>query len=113
LKDPAYALVPLGETRVGDRPVFGIGVKALNAPEERCFFDKETGLLLKVEQVVSAPQDKQAVVEEALYGNYKAVEGIPVARAITKKRDGNIMQQIEVVEFRVAERLDAQLFQKP
>ena len=113
LKDPAYTLTPLGETRVGDRPVFGIGVKAPNAPEERCFFDKETGLLIKVEQTISYPQGDRPVLEETFYGGYKAVAGVPVARAITKKRDGKTTQQIEVVEFRVADKLEARLFQKP
>ena len=113
LKDPAYALTPLRETKVGGRPAFGIGVKAPNAPEEKCFFEKETGLLLKVEQISSAPQDQRLVVNETLYGNYQTVEGIPVARAITRKRDGKTIQQIEVVEFKVAAKLDAQLFQKP
>ena len=113
LKDPAYALAPLRDTKVGDRPVFGIGVKAPTAPEEKCFFDKETGLLLKVEQLVSASPGTPAVLEETFYRSYQAVEGIPVARAITKKRDGKIIQQIEVVEFKVAEKPDAQLFRKP
>ena len=113
LKDPAYALAPLREMKVGDRPVSGIGVKAPTAPEEKCFFDKQTGLLLKVEQLLSASPGTPPVLEETFYGNYQAVEGIPVARAITKKRDGRTIQQIEVVEFTVAEKLDAQLFRKP
>ena len=113
LKDPAYTLTWLAETKVGDCSVFGIGVKSPNGPEERCFFDKKTGLLLKVEQTISYPQGKQPELEETYYGGYKAVDGIPVARAITKKRDGKTTQQIAVVEFRVADKLDAQLFQKP
>ena len=113
LKDPAYTLAPLGERRVGDRLVFGIALKAPNAPEEKCFFDKETGLLIKVEQMISYPQGDRRELEETFYGGYKAVAGVPVARAITKKRDGKTTQQIEVVEFRVADKLEARLFQKP
>jgi hypothetical protein len=52
-------------------------------------------------------------LEETLYGGYRAVEGIPIARAITKKSDGRTIQQIEVVEFRVADQLNAELFQEP
>jgi hypothetical protein len=113
LKDPTYALASLPERKIGDRPVFGIAVKAPNTPEEKCFFDKTSGLLLKVEQTISYPQGKPPVLEETFYGNYQAVEGIAVARAITKKQGGKTLQRIEVVEFQVAEKLDAQLFEKP
>jgi hypothetical protein len=113
LKDPAYTLAPLGASKVGDRSAFGIGVKSPDAPEERCFFDQESGLLLKVEQTTGYPQGKQSVVEETYYAGYKTTDGIPVAREITRKRDGKTTQQIEVVDFKVAEKLDAQLFQKP
>jgi hypothetical protein len=113
LKDPAYRLVPLGDSTIGDRPVFGIGVKSPEAPEEKCFFDKENGLLLKVEQALHYPQHVQQVLEETLYEDYQPADGIPVARAVTRKRDGKTTQQIAVVEFRLAEKLDARLFQKP
>jgi hypothetical protein len=115
LKAPAYTLRLLDETKVGDRLVFGIGVKSPDASEERCFFDKETGLLVKVEQTLSFsyPAGKPPVLEETLYSRYEAVDGIPIARAITKKSDGRTTQQIEVVEFRVADRLNAELFQEP
>jgi hypothetical protein len=74
LKDPAYSLAPLRGTKIGNRPVFGIGVKAPNAPEEKCFFDKETGLLLKVEQIISAPQDRKL-------GTVRSSSGSIISRA--------------------------------
>ena len=113
LKAPAHTLRLLDETKVGDRQVFGIGVKSPDAPEERCFFDKETGLLVKVEQTIDFHRGAPPVLEETLYGGYRAVEGIPIARSITKKKDGRTVQQIEVVEFRVADQLNAELFREP
>jgi hypothetical protein len=113
LKDPAYTLTPLGEATVGDRRVFGIGLKPPNDREEKHFFDKESGLLLKVERTLSYPAGKPPVLEETLYSRYEVVDGIPVAREITNKEGGKTTQRIEVVEFRFAQELDARLFQKP
>jgi hypothetical protein len=113
LKDPAATLAPLGETKVGDRAAFGILLKSAGAPEEKLFFDKEGGLLLKAEQAINYPQRGESVREETYYEDYRAADGIPVARKVTRKRDGKTAAVTEVTEFRVADKLDAQLFREP
>jgi hypothetical protein len=106
LKDPGHTLTRLPDTKVGERPAFGIALQSGNNPVERMFFDNETSLLIKVEKNIS-------YVEETVYEDYQAVDGIPVARKITRKRDGKTTHLIEVVEFKVADKLDARLFQRP
>jgi hypothetical protein len=50
---------------------------------------------------------------EVLYGDYKEVKGIPIAHKIVNKSGGSVTSEVEVVEFKIVDELDAKLFQKP
>jgi hypothetical protein len=103
LKDPAYTVTPFGDVKVGNRAAFGIMLKSALGPEEKLFFDKQSGLLIKSEQSQL----------ETFYDAYQPADSIPIARKITRKQDGKTTQEIEVVEFKVVEKLDGKLFEKP
>ncbi len=113
LLDPTGKLTPIGETKVGDRPAFGIMLKSGTDPEEKMFFDKATGLLIKVEKTLSYPKLNKSELHETFYDEYQTVDGIPFARKITKRVDGKTTQQVEILEFSVVDKLDAKLFEKP
>lgn len=112
LKDQATTLSPLGESKVGERAVVGLKFTRKGMPEAKLFFDKETGLMLKTENS-SKDKDGKESVHEVLYSDHKDFDGIPIARKVTRKQDGKVTQESEVVEFRVLDKLDAKLFQKP
>jgi RNA polymerase sigma factor (sigma-70 family) len=106
LKDLAGKLSLLEETTIGDRAAVGVKFTPAEGLETRLYFDKKKALLLK-EEFVGNPTD------EVLYSDYKEIKGIPIAHKIVKKRDGIVTSEEEVLEFRVVDKLEAKLFQKP
>lgn len=114
LKDKDYKLSPLGEAKVGDRPVIGVRVERKGYRDVNLFFDKDKDLLLKMETRGKDPMNGgQEFTSTTLYSDYKKVEGIMVPYKTTIKRDGNPFVEGEVTEARVSEKLDDSLFQKP
>ena len=88
----------IGKAKLGDKDVFGVTVD-----EVKYFFDSQSGLLIK----------RGAPGWETLYSNYKPLDGIPVAREITHKRKGKVSLTTKVFEFKVVDRHDPALFEKP
>jgi len=108
LRDQEHKVSLLGESKVAGRAALGVRVTR-TAPnlkaDFRWYFDKETGLLLR--------EEDGAPARETLLADYKHVDGIPVPRRITLRRNGAVLTDTEVVEFRVVEKLDPALFQQP
>jgi RNA polymerase sigma factor (sigma-70 family) len=128
LKDPAMKVSLLGERMAGDtaallgdhaticvklsrkdgKPVLPLhaisGMAGIN--EVLLYFDKEKGLLLKEEW------DYRDLHCEIFYSDYKLINGIAVAQKVAQRTNGEVNYRSEV-EFKIMDRLDAKLFQKP
>jgi outer membrane lipoprotein-sorting protein len=111
LKDKAFTLATVGEANIGKRPALGITVSSKGRSDVNLYFDKQTGLLVKIEsRVTDAGQEK---TEETLVDDYKEVQGIKLALKFTVNRDGKLYLEGEVTESTPAEKLDDSLFEKP
>ena len=114
LKDKDYKLSPLGEVKVGDRPALGVRVEHKGYRDVSLFFDKEKGLLLKME---TRGKDLMGGGEEytstTKYGDYKKVEEMMVAHKVTLQRDGKPFVDSETIEVKFSEKLDDSVFEKP
>ncbi len=107
LTHPEYKLTSLGESKLSDRVV--VGIKAVcGKDEQRLYLDKETSHLVKIE-FKSGP----LAGAERLYEDFKEIEGITTPRKWVHKVDGKVLSEFEVIEFKVADKLDAKLFEKP
>jgi hypothetical protein len=113
LKDKAFQLAPLGESKVGDRTAVGVKVSRKDHRDVSLFFDKENGLLLKSEFRRKDVMGGNEFTQENLFKDYKETEGIQRARKVTINRDGRRFIELEVVEFKPLEKLDESLFGKP
>ncbi len=98
LVDPETKVTLIGKAKLGDKDVVGVTVD-----EVKYFFDSQSGLLIK----------RETPSGETLFSNYKPVDGIPVARQITHKRKGKVSLTTKVVEFKVVDKHDPALFEKP
>jgi outer membrane lipoprotein-sorting protein len=113
LNDKTYKLSPLGEVKVGDRPAIGVRVEHKGYRDVSLFFDKEKGLLLKMETRGKDPmRDGEEYTATTLYDDYKKIEGIMVAHKITIKHDGKPFVEGEM-EVKPSEKLDDSVFEKP
>jgi hypothetical protein len=113
LKDGAFALAPLGESKVGDRPVVGVKVSHKEHKDVSLFFDKEKGLLVKSLRRVKDMMTGQEVDQETVYSDFKETDGIQRSMKMVAKRDGKDYLEAVTTEFKVVDKLDDGLFGKP
>ena len=114
LNGKGYKLSSLGASKVGDKETVGVGVAHEGFRDVSLFFDKESGLLLKVESRGKDPRtdDKEFTVTST-YGDYKKVDGVMVAHKVNIKRDGKKYIEAEVTEAKFSEKLGDGVFAKP
>jgi hypothetical protein len=112
LKDAAFQLAPLPEIKVGERPAVGVKVSYPGHQDINLYFDKEKGLLVKVQRRVKDMMG-QEVDQETFYTDYKEENGLLHPRKQKAKRDGKDFLEIEITEYKPVEQLDASVFTKP
>ena len=113
LKDKAYELTLIGDDKVEGKKVVGIRVTKKDAKDVSLYFDKETGLLTKVEHRSVAPGTEMEVTEERIILEYaKNKDGVPYAKKLLIKHDGKQFLEAEVIEAKTLEKLDDSEFKK-
>jgi hypothetical protein len=112
LKDPAFKLAPLAEIKVGDHPAAGVKVSRQDHKDINLYFDKEKGLLVKLQRRAKDMMG-QEVDQETFYSDYKETNGLKHATKQKTKRDGNDFLELEVQEYKPVEKLDDSTFAKP
>ncbi len=113
LTGAGFKLSFLGNVKVGDREAVGVRVEHKGHGDVSLFFDKDSGLLLKTERRGKDLMGGGEYTGEALYGDYKKVDGMQVAYKVTIKRDGKLYVESETTEVKPAEKLDDSVFAKP
>lgn len=114
LKEKGYGLKPLGEVTIDGKSAIGVCVSHKGHRDLNLFFDKDKGLLVKMEAVVKddmAP-DKE-FKQETFFSGYKEVNGLQLAMNVVINRDGKKYVDSKVTEFKVKENLPDSLFTKP
>lgn len=113
LKDKAFTLAPFGEIEIAGRKAVGVNVTREGRRPINLFFDKETSRLVRTESRVKDETTGQEVTEESTYGEYKLVDGALQAMKVAVKRDGKPHAEVEVTEYKPAEKLDDSVFARP
>ena len=91
------------------RAVIGVGT---DRGTERLYYDKETSRLVR-QEVELRTKDKKRELTVITFDDYRVLDGVMVARKQIWKRDGKVVAEMEVVEFKLTEKLDPKLFEKP
>ena len=112
LKSEGYRLATIADEQVGGRPAAGLNVTPPDGKEFRLYFDKETGLPVRVVAKVLGQGGAGPCTEETTYSDYKAFDGVQKATRISIKRDGATVSDVQIGEFKVLDRADAKAFQK-
>jgi hypothetical protein len=113
LKDKKYKLAPLGETKVNDKAAVGVLVTSKGRPDVNLHFDKESGLLLKMEYRVLDAMTEMEVAEERFFRDYKDKDGRKMPTRVEVHRDGKRFADVEIVEVRVVDGFDDSVFARP
>jgi hypothetical protein len=112
LNDPVYELSALGETKVNGRVSLGVKVKVRGKKDIRLYFDHETGLLTKTEQVLDEGNGKE-VLQEQFYGDFKEFAGYRRWTKTVVLRDGKTLLEAEVRDVKYFDKLDESEFATP
>jgi hypothetical protein len=105
-------LAPAGEAKVGDQAAVVIRATPKDGREVRLSFDKDAGLLLKVEAQVKDARGKE-VKQEIFYSDYKEADGVKRAMKVRIEREDKPFIELDVTEYKPLEKLDDKTFEKP
>jgi hypothetical protein len=112
VKGKAYELSATGEDKVDGKPVVGVRVSAKDQKDVSLFFDKATGLMLKLEYRTKGP-DGMEVTEARIVKEYaKDKDGVPYPKKTLVLHDGKTFVESETLEYKYLERLDDSEFKK-
>lgn len=112
-KGDDYKIDVLPEGKVGVKPAVGVKVSSKGHRDVKLFFDKENGLLVKAEFKVKDDQSGIEVNQEAVYSDYKDVDGLKFPTKVVIKRDGNQFVEAELSDMKLVDKLDDKTFAKP
>lgn len=113
LKEKQYEVSTLGESKVDGKEVVGIKVARKGYRDVDMYFDKKSGLPVKVERRAVDIQSNQEYTEERIVTEYQDVDGAKVAKKVLVNRDGKKFMEIEIKEFKLLDMLDDNEFAKP
>jgi hypothetical protein len=115
LKDKAFKLASLGEVKVDEKGALGVRVSYAGQRDVNLFFDKASGLLVKVEHQVKDVKgggDKE-MSEETFFADFKEFKKIKYPTKVTIKRDDKPYVEAEMTDIQPLESVDDALFAKP
>lgn len=114
LKDKKqYTLSPLGEIQVEGKPAVGVKIASKGHRDANFYFDKEKGLLVKVERQALDSMTMQDVHEERIILEYSDMDGRKVPKKVLVKREGKKFMEAEVLEVKFVDKVDDSEFAKP
>jgi hypothetical protein len=112
LKDKGFQTELAGEEKVDDKPAVAVKVIGPDKKDSKIYFDKETGLPVKQVAKVNNFMG-QEVNQETLFSNYKDMDGIKRPGKTIIKHDGEKLMELETTEFKILDKVDPKIFEKP
>ena len=112
LREPSFTLTPLGESKVENQPVIGVKVASKGHRDMNFYFDKQTGLLSKATYQAFDPNSSKEVTQELFFTEYKDLDGTKYPSKSRVIQDGKKFMQLEITEYKVAEKLDNSVFKE-
>jgi hypothetical protein len=113
LKSKTDEMSLLGEVKVNGKPALGIKFAPKGHREANLYFDKETGLLTKVERQAMDQSTMTDVTEERIILEYQEVDGVKIGKRVVVNHDGKKFLEAEVVEVKFVDKFDDSIFVKP
>jgi hypothetical protein len=111
--DKSLELSALGETTVNNKPAVGVKIASKGHKDINFYFDKETGLVSKVERRALDSTTMQEVTEERIIQEYGETDGLKTAKKVLVNRDGKKYLEAEVLESKFVDKIDDSEFAKP
>jgi len=112
LNEKGFKSEAAGEEKVDGKAAVVLKITGPDGKDSKLYFDKETGL--PVRQVAKVNNFMgQEVTQETNYSNYKDMDGIKKAAKTIIKHDGEKLMELETTEFKILDKVDTKIFDKP
>jgi hypothetical protein len=112
LSDQPYQLALLGEVMVGTQAAMGLSISHNDRKDVRLFFDKNTGLPIKSEVIVSEPKTNKEITVDVRYSDYKDFDGLKLCATVMATLD-NREFKLELSEIKGVDKVDDSRFDRP
>jgi len=112
LKDPAFKLASLGETQVNGQPAVGVNVMHAGHSDIKLYFDKASGLLVKVMRHARGPGGREGE-SEFYYSDYKDFDGVKQYTKVLVTSGGKEIANTTLSDFKPLPKLDHKVFERP
>jgi hypothetical protein len=111
LKQDVFQLAPVPDDRVDGQPAAGVKVSCRGHADTRLYFDKRSGLLVKIARRV--PEAGVPVDKEYLYSDYKEFDGVKLPAKEVMTLNGKKGAERTVSAYKFLSRPDKNAFAKP
>lgn len=91
--------------KVGDQEAATVTVVSKGQDDIILFFDKKSNLLVKTARKGLSPEDKM-VLEESIFTDYEAVNGVQVPMTVTVAHDGKDFMKTKIKEAKILEKIE-------
>jgi hypothetical protein len=113
LRLPGLQLSPAPAAAVAGRPAVAVKVSCQEHRDVTLYFDRESGLLVETRRQAVDVKTGKEYLEEKVFTDYRVTDELPWPRRVTVYRDGQKFIDMETVEVREVEKMDAGVFAKP
>jgi hypothetical protein len=112
LRKDEFQLKPLADAKVQDWDTAVVRVSRKDFPDARLFFDKKSGLLVKIAR--RATESGLTVAKEYVYSDHQEFDGVkmPTKEVITINGDTKY-SEVKFSKYKVLSRVEDKLFEKP
>ena len=112
LNEKGFKCEAAAEEKVDGKAAAVLKVTGPDGKESKMYFDKQTGL--PVRQVAKVNNFMgQEVTQETTYSNHKDMDGVKHAGKLVIKHDGEKLMELEITEFKIVDKVDTKIFDKP
>jgi hypothetical protein len=112
LKDKAYKVEGIADETVDGKPQAGLKVTPADGKEFKIYFDKESGLPVRLVAKVAGFNGME-FTQETTFSDYKETAGIKKATKVVSKRDGQKFIDQQITEFKILDTVDPKTFTDP
>jgi zinc protease len=112
LKGGEFKVEAIGEETAGGKAMVGVKATGPDGKEFRLYFDKESGLPVRMVARVAGFMGDE-FTQETTYSDYREMSGIQRATKLQSKRDGEKFIDQQITEFRILDTVDPKTFADP
>ena len=112
LKGKDFKVESIKEDKVDNKPAVALKIVGPDKKDFELFFDKESGLPVKMIANVAGFQGDE-FTQETTFSKYKDFDGVKRATVVVNKNNGAKFIDIEVTDVKVLDKVDPKTFAEP